>query len=69
MDTLDETAVMKDITKFGSHYSWNPGGEFFLFQMSIVSHNEEDYEIWVRDIASGQNRLILSGARSPAWLP
>lgn len=69
MDTKDETAVMNDMTKFGSHYSWNPGGEYFLFQMSVVSHNEEDYEIWVRDTASGQNRLVLSGARSPAWLP
>ena len=69
MDTKDETPVMNDMTKFGSHYSWNPGGEYFLFQMSVVSHNEEDFEIWVRDTANGQNRLVLSGARSPAWLP
>jgi Tol biopolymer transport system component len=69
MDTQEETSVTSDMTKFGSYYSWNPGGEYFLFQMSIVSHNEEDYEIWVRDTNSGQNRLVLSGARSPSWLP
>ena len=69
MENMGETPIMNDMTKFGSHYSWNPGGEYFLFQMSVVSHNEEDYEIWVRDIASGQNQLVLSGARSPAWLP
>ncbi|BBB49310.1 TolB-like translocation protein [Pelolinea submarina] len=69
MDTQEETPVMNDMTKFGSHYSWNPGGEYFLFQMSIVSHKEEDYEIWVRDIAGGQNRLLLSGGRTPSWLP
>ncbi|MDK2982039.1 MAG: hypothetical protein PWQ55_2386 [Chloroflexota bacterium] len=69
MDSMAETAVMHDMTKFGSHYGWNPGGEYFLFQMNVVSTREEDYEIWVRDTASGDNRLVLDGARSPAWLP
>jgi Tol biopolymer transport system component len=69
MDTHEEVSVMNDMTKFGSHYAWNPSGEYFLFQMSIVSHQEADYEIWVRDISGGQNRLVLSGGRNPSWLP
>ncbi len=69
MEGKEESTIMSDLTKFPSFYSWNPGGDYFLFQMSVISKNEEDIEIWVWEEASGKTRLISKGMRSPAWLP
>jgi hypothetical protein len=69
LDTQESLPIMSDLTKFPSFYSWHPGGDYFLFQMSVVSKNEEDIEIWFWEKESGQPSLILTGARSPAWLP
>ncbi len=69
MDDSSETPVSSDLTRFASNYSWNPGGDYFLYQLSKVSQNGEEIEIWVRNEGSGESRLIAKGLRSPTWLP
>ncbi len=69
LDSDQTLAVTSDMTRFASHYAWNPGGEYLLFQLNQVSHDENDVEIWVWEKAAGKAYMIVSGARSPAWLP
>ena len=68
-DNGQSILVTNDLTRFPSHYAWNPGGEYLLYQMNEVNIEKKDIEIWVRDEATGNAQLIIEGAHSPAWLP
>ncbi len=69
LDSGEVIQVMSDLTKFPGNYSWNPGGEYLLFQMNVVSRDKEDFEIWIRNEASQETDLLAKGFWFPAWLP
>ncbi len=69
LDSGAATPVMDDLTKIPGFYTWDPAGDHLLFQMSIVSKEKDDFEIWVWDKNTLENRIIAKGFWSPAWLP
>ena len=69
LDSGEITSVMSDLTKFPGNYSWNPGGEYLLFQMNVVSRDKEDFEIWIWNETSQEKHLLAKGFWLPTWLP
>jgi len=68
-DVKDGISIMDNLSRIPGFYSWTPDGERLVFQLSKLSGNENDVEIWVWDRKTGKSKIITTGARAPQWLP
>ncbi len=68
IETMTKTTIINNLTRIPSNYSWTASGDKLVFQLSELSMEQEDIEIWVWDTAEETACLILRGAYTPAWL-
>lgn len=68
LDNGEKTTIMNDLSRIPGYYSWNPSGDFLLFQMTSIG-KDIDTEIWLWEKGAGQIQLVLKEGKMPAWLP
>ena len=68
-ETKKSTMIINDLTRIPSSYSWSLDGDYLLFQLGEVKADEGSIEIRIWDESGQQSRVILQGAKCPAWLP
>jgi Tol biopolymer transport system component len=69
LNTGERTTIMNDLSRIPGYYSWNPSGDYFLFQMAGIGQSPEDSEIWLWEKGAEHTHLMIEGGRLPAWLP
>jgi Tol biopolymer transport system component len=65
-DGSNAVSVASEPSANFSSYHWDPWGESLVYQR--LGFNLQP-SVWIWDMESGENRLIIDGAARPQWLP
>jgi Tol biopolymer transport system component len=67
--TQSGLTITDDLSRIPGFHSFTPDGELLVFQSDVLGGKETDVEIWVWERTDGEARLLITGYRSPQWLP